>query len=78
MQGELTRRNEGGKALLHLTKDLYDLEVFGEEPFLKWWKDPKSTSDSSMSQVRKQTEPFIVWLESAESESEDEDEDEDD
>jgi translation initiation factor eIF-2B subunit epsilon len=77
VQHELTKRKEGGKVLLFLTKDLYDLEVLGEEPFLSWWINPRSSEAGSMAAVRAQTEQFIQWLKSAESESE-EDEDEDD
>lgn len=75
LQRELTRRREGGKVLLFMTKDLYDLEVFGEETFLRWWKNPESNAEPEMVEVRRQTEQFIEWLESAESESEDEESD---
>ena len=74
VQRELTRRHEGAKVLLFMTKDLYDLEIFGEEPFLSWWNDSKSSGDTEMLEVREQTKQFIQWLENAESESE-EDED---
>ena len=59
-----------------MSKDLYDLDIFGEEPFLRWWNDEESSSEPEMAEVRKQTEQFIEWLENAESESE-EDEDSD-
>jgi translation initiation factor eIF-2B subunit epsilon len=70
VQKELTRRKEGSKVLLFMTKDLYDLDVFGEEAFLSWWNDSESSADPEMVEVRKQAEQFIQWLESAESESE--------
>ena len=78
-QKDLTRRKEGGKTLLFVVKDLYDLEVFGEEAFMAWWADERSSSDAEMNAVRQQSAQFIEWLENAESESEgDEDEDDDD
>ena len=72
-QRELTKRHEGGKVLLLMSKDIYDMEVFGEEPFLTWWKDSRSSTEADMAEVRKQTEQFIQWLENAESESEEDD-----
>jgi translation initiation factor eIF-2B subunit epsilon len=75
-QRDLTRRHEGGKVLLLMSKDIYDMEVFGEEPFVSWWNDSRSNVEPDMAEVRKQTEQFIEWLENAESESE-EDEDSD-
>jgi len=77
-QKDLTRRKEGGKILLFVVKDLYDLEVFGEEAFVDWWADERSSSDAEMSAVRQQSSQFIEWLKNAESESESESEEDDD
>lgn len=77
-QRDLTRRKEGGKTLLFVVKDLYDLEVFGEEAFVAWWADERSSSDTEMSSVREQSAQFIEWLENAESESESGEDDDDD
>ncbi|KIX00744.1 uncharacterized protein Z518_09809 [Rhinocladiella mackenziei CBS 650.93] len=71
-QKDLTRRKEGGKTLLFVVKDLYDLEVFGEEAFTDWWADERSQSDPEMAAVKQQSSQFIEWLENAESESESE------
>ncbi|EXJ88914.1 hypothetical protein A1O3_01978 [Capronia epimyces CBS 606.96] len=71
-QRDLTRRREGGKTLLFVIKDLYDLEIFGEEAFADWWADERSSSDPDLAAVRQQSAPFIEWLENAESESESE------
>jgi translation initiation factor eIF-2B subunit epsilon len=76
-QRDLTRRKDGGKTLLFVAKDLYDLGVFTEEAFSAWWADERSSSESAMAEVRKSTSPFIEWLENAESESESEEEDDD-
>ncbi|KAL6246015.1 translation initiation factor eIF-2B epsilon subunit, GEF [Rhinocladiella similis] len=78
-QTDLTRRKDGGKILLFVIKDLYDLEVFSEEAFTDWWEDERSSSEPELAAVRQQSSQFIDWLENAESESESEDgEDEDD
>ncbi|KAK4937537.1 translation initiation factor eIF-2B epsilon subunit, GEF [Elasticomyces elasticus] len=77
-QRDLTRRKDGGKTLLFVLKDLYDLEVFGEEAFTEWWEDERSSSGEEMSAVRQQSSQFIEWLENAESESESEEDDEGD
>ena len=76
-QRDLTRRKDGGKTLLFVVKDLYDLEVFGEDAFTEWWADENSSSDAEMAAVRQPSAQFVEWLENAESESES-DEDEDD
>jgi translation initiation factor eIF-2B subunit epsilon len=76
-QRYLAKRKEGAKVLLFLAKDLYDLEVFGEESILAWWSDSRSKAEPEMMAVREQTVQFIEWLEEAEEESEDEDEDDD-
>ena len=75
LQRDLTRRHEGSKVLLFVAKDLYDLEVIGEDSFISWWSDERSTADDEMQEVRKQTAQFMEWLQNAESESEEEDED---
>ncbi|EHY58591.1 translation initiation factor eIF-2B epsilon subunit, GEF [Exophiala dermatitidis] len=76
-QRDLIRRKDGGKTLLFVLKDLYDLEIFGEEAFTEWWADERSSSDPEMAAVRQQSVPFIEWLENAESESESESEEDD-
>jgi translation initiation factor eIF-2B subunit epsilon len=69
-QRDLTRRKEGSKILLFVIKDLYDLEVFGEEAFIDWWADERSNDEPEMAAVRQSSSQFIEWLENAESESE--------
>lgn len=76
-QRDLTRRKEGGKTLLFVVKDLYDLEIFSEEAFSEWWADERSSSDPDMAAIRQQSAAFIEWLENAESESESGSEEED-
>jgi len=76
-QRDLTRRKDGGKTLLFVVKDLYDLEVLSEEAFTEWWEDERSSSEPEMAAVRQQTSQFIEWLENAESESESEEEEDD-
>ncbi|KIW27962.1 uncharacterized protein PV07_07655 [Cladophialophora immunda] len=75
-QKELSKRKDGGKTLLFVVKDLYDLEVFGEEAFTDWWADERSNNEPEMAAVRQPSSQFIDWLENAESESESEEEDE--
>ncbi|KIV96262.1 hypothetical protein PV10_00147 [Exophiala mesophila] len=77
-QRDLTRRKEGGKVLLFVVKDLYDLEVFGEEAFTGWWEDSRSNSDAEMIATKQQSSQFIDWLANAESESESEESETDD
>ncbi|KAL8243837.1 hypothetical protein R6Q59_010095 [Mikania micrantha] len=81
-QKDLVNKSDGGKILLFIAKDLYDLEVFEEEAFTAWWADSRSTETPELSQIREPTAQFIQWLEEAESESEsgedEEDEDEED
>jgi translation initiation factor eIF-2B subunit epsilon len=74
-QRDLTRRKDGGKTLLFVVKDLYDLEIFSEEAFIDWWEDERSSSEPEMAEVRKPTSQFIEWLQNAESESESEEDD---
>ncbi|OCT52984.1 putative translation initiation factor eIF-2B subunit epsilon [Cladophialophora carrionii] len=76
-QRDLTRRKDGGKTLLFVVKDLYDLEVFPEEAFAEWWEDERSSNEPEMAEVRKPSSQFIEWLENAESESDSEEEDDD-
>jgi translation initiation factor eIF-2B subunit epsilon len=75
-QKDLTHRSEGGKILLFFTKELYDQEVLGEDVFMQWWDDAKSSADAEMKRVREPSQQFIEWLRNAESESEGESEDE--
>ena len=71
-QRDLIHRSDGDKILLFVAKDLYDLEIMGEEAFTQWWGEAGSTSDEGMRKVREATKPFIDWLANAESESESE------
>lgn len=73
-QKDLTHRSDGGKILLFVTKELYDQEVFGEDVFMHWWDNEKSSVSSEMTQIKEPTQQFIDWLKSAESESEGESE----
>lgn len=75
-QHDLTRRKDGEKILLFLAKDLYEMEIFGEEVFTDWWNAEESSSDQEMNRVRQATSHFIEWLANAESESESEDDSE--
>ena len=72
VQKDLVHRKDGGKILLFFTKELYDRELYGEDVFMGWWDDAKSSSDAEMERVREPTEQFIEWLRNAESESESE------
>ncbi|KKY26888.1 putative translation initiation factor eif-2b epsilon [Phaeomoniella chlamydospora] len=75
-QKDLCHRAEGERILLFVAKDLYDREVFGEEVFIQWWHDERSSATEEMQKVRETTRQFIEWLENAEEESsEEEDED---
>lgn len=74
-QRDLTKRRDGGKTLLFVVKDLYDLEIFGEETFTEWWADERSNAEPEMASVRQPSSQFIEWLENAESESEDDETD---
>ncbi len=76
-QRDLTRRKDGGKTLLFVAKDLYDLEVFKEEAFTEWWADERSSNEPEMADVKKPSSQFIEWLENAESESDEDEGDED-
>ncbi|EXJ60219.1 hypothetical protein A1O7_04371 [Cladophialophora yegresii CBS 114405] len=76
-QRDLIRRKDGGKTLLFVVKDLYDLEIFPEEAFTDWWEDERSSAEPEMAEVRKPSSQFIEWLENAESESESDEEDDD-
>lgn len=71
-QRDLVHRIDGEKILLFVAKDLYDLDMFGEEVFTTWWADERSVSSAGMKKVRGATTQFIDWLETAESESEEE------
>ena len=71
VQRDLTHRSHGKEILYHILDNLYDMEVFGEEVFTKWWGEEESVSDDEMKDVRGPSGKFIEWLENAESESED-------
>lgn len=76
-QRDLIRRKEGGKTLLFVVKDLYDLDVFAEGAFTGWWADERSSGEAEMAAIRQQSSQFLDWLENADSESESESEEED-
>lgn len=76
VQKEAAGRTNGRRALLCVSKELYDLEVVEEEGVMQWWEDERNQG-GEMGEVRKLTEAFIVWLKEAEEEDEDEDDEED-
>jgi translation initiation factor eIF-2B subunit epsilon len=70
VQRDLTRRSDGNQIMYFVVYNLYDMEVFEEEVFRKWWADEESVRDDGMENVRKLSGKFIEWLDEAESESE--------
>jgi translation initiation factor eIF-2B subunit epsilon len=72
MQKELTHQPKGDTILLHVSKELYSIEVIEEEAFDQWWANPQSSAEGDMERVRVQTKQFIEWLENAEEDGEDE------
>ncbi|OAX80625.1 hypothetical protein ACJ72_05038 [Emergomyces africanus] len=78
IQQDLVEKSKGETILLFMAKELYDLETVEEEAFEQWWADERSVASEGLKRVRKQTEPFIEWLASADSEEDDEDDEDDD
>lgn len=76
IQQDLVERSKGETILLFMAKELYDLETVEEEAFEQWWEDERAVASEGLKRVRKQTEPFIEWLASADSEEDDDDDDE--
>ena len=70
MQKDLTHQPKGDLILLHVSKELYDMEVIEEEGFNQWWASPQSSAEGDMEKVRGQTKQFVEWLENAEEDSE--------
>jgi translation initiation factor eIF-2B subunit epsilon len=70
VQRDLTHRSHGNQIMYFVVYNLYDMEVFEEEVFRKWWADGGSVSDDGMKDVRTLSGKFIEWLDEAESESE--------
>ena len=77
VQRESVGKTNGRRALLCVSKEMYDLEIVEEEGVVQWWEDERG-QDGEMGQVRGLTEAFIVWLEEAEEEEEDDDDDDED
>ncbi|KAF8103567.1 hypothetical protein N665_0188s0495 [Sinapis alba] len=63
---------EAVKVVAQVLKALYDEDIVEEEFVLEWYQKGLAGVDKS-SPVWKNVEPFVVWLQSAESESEGED-----
>ncbi|KAL5697923.1 Eukaryotic translation initiation factor 5A-1 [Ranunculus cassubicifolius] len=59
------------KEVALVLKCLYDADVLEEEHIVKWYQKGV-TGENKKGQIWKNTKPFIVWLQSAESESEEE------
>ena len=76
MQKEAVGRTNGRRALLCVSKELYDLEVVEEDGVMQWWEDERSQG-GDLGEVRMLTEAFIVWLKEADDEEDDDDEEED-
>ncbi|EEH48837.2 translation initiation factor eIF2B catalytic subunit epsilon [Paracoccidioides brasiliensis Pb18] len=74
IQQELVEKGKGGTVLLFMAKELYDLEAVEEEAFVQWWGDERGVASDGLKSVRRQTEPFIEWLASADSEEDESDE----
>ncbi|PGH15132.1 hypothetical protein AJ79_02658 [Helicocarpus griseus UAMH5409] len=74
VQAELVEKSKGETVLLFMAKELYDLETVEEEAFEQWWADERAVASEGLKRVRKQTEPFVEWLASADSEEESEEE----
>jgi translation initiation factor eIF-2B subunit epsilon len=75
-QKDLTHRSDGGKILLFFTKELYEQDVLGEDVFMQWWDDDKSSAGPEMENIKEPAQQFIDWLKNAESESDGESEEE--
>ncbi|KAL1956190.1 hypothetical protein VTO42DRAFT_7537 [Malbranchea cinnamomea] len=76
-QKDIADRVKSGNYMLFIAKELYDLGIVDGEAFPQWWDHESSASTEALEKVRKQAQPFIDWLETAESESETESEDDD-
>lgn len=75
-QKDIAERTKGQTILLFAAKELYDLEIVDEEAFSQWWEHEESTSSEPLKKVRVQTQPFIDWLDNADSDSEEDEESE--
>jgi translation initiation factor eIF-2B subunit epsilon len=76
-QKDLIHRSHGDQILLHMTKELYDQDLFEEEVFTEWWEDERSGSTEDLKHVREPTRQFLDWLANADEESESDDDDDD-
>ncbi|KAK5104944.1 translation initiation factor eIF-2B epsilon subunit, GEF [Lithohypha guttulata] len=76
-QLDLSRRTDGARIMPFFVKDLYDLEVFEEEAFTKWFDDERSKEDN-VAATRAAAEPFIDWLAATDEEESEEEEEDDD
>lgn len=77
-QADVADHAEDGNLMLFVAKDLYDLGIVDGEAIPQWWESENATSTEAMEKARLQAEPFVDWLEDAESESDSDDEDDDD
>ncbi|KAI4260928.1 MAG: hypothetical protein LQ352_000083 [Teloschistes flavicans] len=76
LQKELTLRDKGDTLMLHMTKEMYDLELVEEDGVMQWWTR-KQSNEGSMGKIRGPTQQLITFLEQAEEESESDDDEED-
>ncbi|KAL8642012.1 MAG: hypothetical protein Q9228_001245 [Teloschistes exilis] len=76
LQKELTSREKGDTLMLHMAKELYDLELVEEDGVMQWWTS-KQSNEGSMGKIRGPTQQLIAFLEQAEEESESDDDEED-
>jgi translation initiation factor eIF-2B subunit epsilon len=76
VQKDLTHRSHGNQIMYFMVYNLYDMEIFEEEVFRKWWANEESVRDGGMKNVRTLSGKFIDWLDEAESESEEDESDE--
>ncbi|XP_059160536.1 eukaryotic translation initiation factor 5-like [Physella acuta] len=62
----------------HILKVLYDLDILEEAVILEWGKKPtkKYVSKEESTQILKEAQVFVKWLEEAEEETDDDDEEE--
>jgi translation initiation factor eIF-2B subunit epsilon len=72
VQRDLTHRSHGNQIMYFVVYNLYDMEIFEEEVFRRWWTNEQSVSNDGMKNVRALSGKFIEWLDEAESESESE------
>lgn len=72
-QKDLCHRASGDVILFAVLKELYELELVGEEAVLAWWADARGSEGDEMGVVRRRAAAFVQWLEEAEEEDSDSD-----